>query len=197
MGGDLARSLTTASAADREGTDFYPTPPEVTHALLDYLQLKPGTWVWEPACGEGHMAKVLKQRGLWVYATDLHDRGYGHHFKDFLAVERVKPRGWIVTNPPFSQAEAFIRHALTLGVPFAFLLKGQFWHAQKRRALFEAHRPVAVLPLTWRPDFLMGRKGGSPTMEAAWTVWHPEPAERTAYHLLPRPALTPQEPRHD
>lgn len=37
--------------------------------------------------------------------------------------------------------------------------------------LFMQHPPAYVLPLTWRPDFLNGTKGGSPTMECLWTVW--------------------------
>lgn len=182
----LARPLTAASAVDREGTDFYPTPADVTHSLLDYLQLEPGTRIWEPACGEGHISEVLKARGYVVHSTDLHERGYGMGLVDFLEVPKVSSNEWIITNPPFSQAETFICHALTLGIPFAFLLKGQFWHAAKRRALFEAHRPSHVLPLTWRPDFLFGRKGGSPTMEAAWTVWQPQPTNFTLYIPLPR-----------
>ncbi len=189
----LARTLTAASASDREGTDFYPTPADVTCALLDYLTLLPGTHVWEPACGQGHISEVLKNYNLEVSSTDLHDRGYGDGVPgmDFLATSYIGSAEWVITNPPFSQAEAFIRHALTLGIPFAFLLKGQFWHAARRRALFERHRPSHVLPLTWRPDFLMGRKGGSPTMEAAWTVWQPEPKNFTLYVPLARPEVTP------
>ncbi|GGR31300.1 SAM-dependent DNA methyltransferase [Deinococcus ruber] len=183
----LAVSLTTASAADREGTDYYPTPADVTHALLDYLSLPAGTRVWEPACGEGHMAEVLKERGLKTHVTDLHDRGYGRGGVDFLATPAPVIVEWIITNPPFSLAEAFIRHALSLELPFALLLKGQFWHAARRRTLFEEHRPSHVLPLTWRPDFLMGRKGGSPTMEAAWTVWGASPAQSTVFAPLVRP----------
>lgn len=191
----FARSLTTASAADREGTDFYPTPPECTHALLDWLEdmslSLPGQRVWEPACGEGHISEVLKRRGYKVDSSDLHDRGYGLGQRDFLA-ERgaiTQAADWIITNPPFSQAEDFIRYSLTLNRPFAFLLKGQFWHAARRQALFEQRRPLAVLPLTWRPDFLMGRKGGSPTMEAAWTVWGNVDARATAYVPLTRPVV--------
>ena len=39
----------------RNKSDYYPTPPEVTQALLNFLNLRPGTKVWEPACGDGHM----------------------------------------------------------------------------------------------------------------------------------------------
>ena len=32
--------LTNASAVDRDSTDFYPTPPEVTVALVKYLNIQ-------------------------------------------------------------------------------------------------------------------------------------------------------------
>lgn len=37
----------------RSVTDYYPTPADVTQALLDMLLIPPGTKVWEPACGGG------------------------------------------------------------------------------------------------------------------------------------------------
>ena len=45
--------LANRSAKDRRKLDFYPTPPDVTHALMQFLNL-PKTTVWECACGEGH-----------------------------------------------------------------------------------------------------------------------------------------------
>lgn len=178
--------LTNRSAVDRSKTDFYPTPPDVTEALLRFLEtrylLSKCDSIWEPACGEGHMAKVMSRRGYAVTASDLYKTDYipEEELSDFLTSDR--PCDWIITNPPFSQAEAFIRHALELGKPCAFLLKSQFWHAQKRQRLFLEHTPAYVLPLTWRPDFLMGAKSGSPTMEVLWTVWY---GKRTAPLYIP------------
>ncbi len=141
--------------------------------------------LWECAAGQGHIAKRLEYHGYKVVSTDLHDRGYGEAGIDFLLAER---RGdFILTNPPFSASQAFIDHALRLGVPFAFLLKSQYWHAQKRAPLFFKRQPQAVLPLTWRPDFLFGGKGGAPTMECIWTVWGTAPAATTIYQPLRRP----------
>lgn len=170
-------------------------PPDVTHALVSALEesedpfFRPGMRVWEPACGQGHISRVLEARGYLVSSSDLHDRGYGRTGVDFLASRPPPGTHWMITNPPFGQAEAFIRHALTFGIPFAFLLKGQFWHAARRESLFWARAPLTVAPLTWRPDFLEGRKGGSPTMEAAWTVWDREPAFCTGYFPLRRPEV--------
>lgn len=166
--------LANRSTIDRSKTDFYETPPEVTVALIDFLEtaghLHPGQDViWEPACGAGKMAEVMCNAGYHVVCTDLNDFGYGRAGVDFL--ESSRRCDWIITNPPFNQATEFIRHALALGFPCAFLLKSQFWHARSRLQLFRDNPPTYVLPLTWRPDFLYGAKSGSPTMEILWTVW--------------------------
>ena len=64
-----------ARIADLEGPDFFPTPEWATHALINNEEFE-GT-IWEPACGDGTMAEVLKQTGCPVEASDLYDRGYG------------------------------------------------------------------------------------------------------------------------
>lgn len=182
----MTATLANRSADDREGTDYYPTPDDVTDALMGYLRLPRSTVIWEPAAGQGHLSKRLEHHGHRVISTDLHERGFCEGGVDFLT---AAARGdFIVTNPPFSLAHDFALHAMDLGLPFALLLKSQYWHAQKRLALFEKRRPAAVLPLTWRPDFLFGRKGGAPTMECLWTVWNAESATSTIYAPLARPS---------
>jgi hypothetical protein len=186
--------LANRSAADRNKTDFYETPPECTQALLDYLEKEgvispPGCLIWEPACGRGKMAQVMLERGYNVLCTDLYphtDATVGVvPAVDFLMADL--PGRWIITNPPFSQAADFIQHALELGRPCAFLLKSQFWHARSRLQLFRNNPPTYVLPLTWRPDFLYGAKSGSPTMEVLWTVWTGE--HKTIYCPLEKPPV--------
>ncbi len=162
---NLANGTVTNS---RRELDFYPTPPEVTHALMRFLRLDPCT-IWEPACGDGAMAKVFEEYGHDVIATDIRQTGYGHGGVDFLSATRECRA--IITNPPFVLGEAFILHALKQAEIVAMVLKSQYWHASKRKALFNTNPPSFVLPLTWRPDFMGGERGGSPTMEVHWTVW--------------------------
>lgn len=163
--------LANRSAIDRSKTDFYETPEDVTVALLDFLEGRGLLYsdIWEPACGRGKMADVVRSRGYTVVCTDLYDHGYGESGVDFLKENRACD--WIITNPPFSQATEFIKHALEMERKCAFLVKSQFWHAKSRLGLFREHPPAYVLPLTWRPDFLYGAKSGSPTMECCWVVW--------------------------
>ncbi len=174
------------SAYGRRKLDFYPTPPDVTVALMRFLNLPRTTSVWEPATGEGDMARVLQTYFETVYTTDILDG------TDFLK-SSIDAADWIITNPPFSLADAFIRRAAEIQKPFAMLLKSQYWHAAKRAALFEEIQPSYILPLTWRPDFFFKERGdgdsGSPLMDVMWCVWL-TPWMRntqTIYRPLPRP----------
>jgi len=168
-------------AGGRKPSDFYPTPPEVTEALLRHLKIPLPATIWEPACGEGHMSEVIASYGYNVVSSDLHDTGYGQACSDFLT-STCEICDWIITNPPFSLAEQFIRRCRELDKPFALLLKTQFWHAAKRIQLFEEIRPTKILPLTWRPDFT---GGGSSLMDCIWCVWNGE--NPTSYALLKKP----------
>ena len=163
----------------RSETDFYPTPPEVTEALLRVLDLPKTIRVWEPACGEGDMVNVLRRAGHSVLATDL---SYG---QDFLT-EPLAECDWIITNPPFSVSDKFIERCAEHKKPFALLLKSQYWHARKRYDLFQRIKPSVVCPLTWRPDFLFKKPGkrGAPLMDVMWCVWEPPYNRQTIFYPL-------------
>lgn len=154
------------SAYKRVESDFYPTPPEVTSALLDFLKLPAGITIWEPACGQNHMVNVFRDAGYKVIATDIQNG------TDFLTAACAEC-DWIITNPPFSIADQFIRQCIHNEKPFALLLKSQYWHAKKRLSLFRSYPPSYILPLTWRPDFMFRQRGGgAPLMDVMWVVWN-------------------------
>jgi hypothetical protein len=166
----------------RVRNDFYITPSEVTIALLRFLSLPKNTLFWECACGDGSMVKTIGKEGYSVIGTDLAD---GTNF-----LKEKSPKGdFIITNPPFNVADRFIGTALKMRVPFAFLLKCQYWHSKKRLDLFQLRTPKYVLPLTWRPDFLFG---GSPVMDVLWTMWDVVPC-KTEYYPLEKPAIQREE----
>lgn len=168
--------------------DFYPTPPDVTEALMQFLDLPKGH-ILEPACGDGAMSEILKLHGHLVASSDLRvDTGYGAQGIDFL-VDDFPCYDAIITNPPFAQSQAFIERALTLAPVVAMVMKSQYWHARKRLELFRVSPPAYVLALSWRPDFLAGERGGKPTMECIWSVWL-EGQTDTRYRLLDRPVFT-------
>lgn len=132
----------------------------------------------------------MRDYGYEVIATDIASG------TDYLTAPVPDGAGWTITNPPFSQAEEFIRKARKDKLPFAFLLKSQFWHAAKRLPLWMECAPYLILPLTWRPDFNFKSDGrhGSPLMEVIWCVWLPPffPATnpyKTHYYPLEKPIL--------
>ena len=175
------------TAYKRAASDFYPTPPDVTVALMRFLGLDKRTIIWEPACGEGHMVRVMEAMGYLVIGTDIQSGD------DFLTTP-LMDCDWIITNPPFSQSEAFIRRCMEHGKAFCLLLKSQYWHAKKRKPLFEKMPPEWILPLTWRPDFLFKKRGsGAPLMDVMWALWEPAYGNRYITRYLPLDRPTAEE----
>jgi len=132
------------------------------------------------------MAEVMRKNGLTVIGTDI-ETG-----TDYLTASLPESDvSWIITNPPFSIADGFIERSYEHCLPFALLLKTQFWHARKRYDMFAKNRPAYILPLTWRPDFMFKQRGkGSPLMDVTWTVWIPG-NHKSAYIPLKKPVTSP------
>lgn len=178
----------------RKAFDYYPTPPEVTRALLrvegqcirtmTFCHRSP---VWEPCGRGGAIMREFEAAGLPTIGSDLvPDPENNVQPLDVLQAKwALSPV--VVTNPPFALAPDIILHLLgKLRVPYlALLLKASFFHAEERGEMFRAFRPARIHALTWRPDFL---NKGAPTMECAWFVWQAGWALGTQYHLLPRDA---------
>jgi hypothetical protein len=98
QGGQLAGGNPIRSRVE---DDFYATPSEATEALLRVEHIVYPAL--EPACGEGHISKVIIGEHKSVISTDLINRGYGNKFVDFLKYDfddyEVKT---VITNPPFN-----------------------------------------------------------------------------------------------
>lgn len=190
LNGDGLKPLTIIGGSGkikRHAADFYPTPSEATEALLmAFPNLFVNQHIWEPACGIGHMSRVLETRNT-VTSSDLHDRGYGIGGTNFLTAPAPPGITAIVTNPPFNISAEFIRRARVEGVPFALFLKSTYWHSKKRRDLFVSSGPMAVCPLTWRP-VCAEEQGKSPTLDFLWTVWDKTPVSQCAFIPVPKPS---------
>jgi hypothetical protein len=139
-----------------EPDDYYPTPPFATRGLLEQESF--GTTIWEPACGNGAISKVLKRAGYLVISSDIVDRGYGD-IEDFLSSRRKEES--IVTNPPYKLAEAFVRKALGASTyKVAMLLRLCFLESQQRYPLFTETPLKAVYVFSRRLTFYRGGKAG-------------------------------------
>lgn len=161
--------LTGSSEKTREVNDFYATPKHATEALLK-LEKFDGV-IWECACGDGAISKILKENGYKVISSDLIDRGYGISINFLLTEDTVQN---IVTNPPFKQAQKFIEHALksTTG-KVAMLLKLNFLEGQRRNEFFKRTPLKNVYVFSKRLSFDKGNeKGkGNGLLAYAWYVW--------------------------
>lgn len=67
---------------DREENDYYATEPFAATLLMEQETFSP--YIWECACGEGHLSKEFQKAGYHVYSSDLIDRGFGY-IQDFLS----------------------------------------------------------------------------------------------------------------
>jgi hypothetical protein len=168
----------------RQGDDWYPTPEDVTAALLTKV-LFDGD-VWEPCCGDGSMSEVIARLGHRVRSTDLVDRGYGEGRGpdwNVLVAERLLAPN-VVTNPPFRHAQSMIERMLALRPrTMALLLKSSYFQAKSRTPLFRRHPPAQVIALNWRPDFMRRKR---PVMEVSWFVWREGHQGLPAYDVAER-----------
>ena len=162
---------------DREANDYYATEPKAVELLLEHEQFSP--YIWEPACGEGHMSKVLESHGFNVLSTDLIDRKYGTGGVDFLKKTGTEIPRDIITNPPYKYAKEFVEHALNIsadGTKIAMFLKIQFLEGKARRQLFDKYPPQTVYVSSRRLRCAMNgdfeKYAKSNAICYAWFVWH-------------------------
>ena len=159
---------------DAETNDYYATEPKAVELLLSVESF--GKDVWECACGEGHISKVLKAHGYNVYSSDLIDRGYGFGKIDFLQFNATNEYdGDIITNPPYKYAKEFVEKALAVVKPghkVAMFLKLTFLEGKNRRELFKKYPPKCIYVSSARLQ--CGKNGnfdGTSMVAYAWYVW--------------------------
>jgi hypothetical protein len=165
--------------ADLNGPDFFPTPAWATYALTDKEKFKGD--IWECACGNGAMSKVLALTGNKVISSDLVDRGYGEGNHDFIESWRHAPN--IVTNPPYNAAEAFVRAGLEkCDRKLALLLRLAFLEgANRQRTIFTEAPPSRVWVFSERITFYPANavQAGTGTTAYAWFVWDKDAPKST------------------
>ena len=188
-------------APQRPAFEFYVTPPEGIRALLSVEQFDGP--IWEPACGDGAIARELIAAGYDVVSTDISDHGYGEPGIDFLKEEKPRARH-IVTNPPYGRglADRFIGHALKLtratGGSVAMLMDLASLCHPSRHAKFINSPPTAIYAL----DELVCMPNGvynAAIMRAAhmrycWAVWKPGHAGRPTFWWLSTAAFRKSSP---
>ncbi len=166
-----SRGLGAARGFEREEHDFYPTDPALTRALLQVESFPIG--VWEPACGDGAMSRVIEAAGITTVSTDLVRRGYGRGGVDFLRTRKLRAPN-VVTNPPFKHWQAFAEHALHLKANKVVLLGRLLLLEGWERSAFFRRSGLSRVWVVGRAKMLppgAEDKGHTGMICFAWFVW--------------------------
>jgi hypothetical protein len=168
---------------EREADDYYATDPIAIDKLLTVEE--PNLFIWECACGGGHLSERLSEKGYVVYSTDIKDRGYvkQNYVTDFLkgTTKPFATKFDILTNPPYKYAKEFVLKALELlrdGCKCYMFLKLTFLEGQARyRELFSQYPPKKVYVFSERvmcaknAEFQKMKNGGGSAVAYGWYVW--------------------------
>lgn len=163
------------SEEEREENDFYATDPRAVEMLLELEEFSNS--IWEPACGKGHISKVLENHGYIVVSSDIIDRGYEWGYKLDLLKYAGRWDGDIITNPPYKYAKEFVEKALevvTYGHKVAMFLKLTFLESRKRRELFAKNPPKTIYVSSGRLGCAKNgefEKYSQRAIAYAWFVW--------------------------
>lgn len=164
---------------DRHGQDWYIEPAWAVELLLDAESFAP--LVWDPCAGSGTIPRCCAARGIATQASDIVLRNFPlQYVEDFLAIPPIRGTiPHIIMNPPYRQAEAFVRHALKIArTKVAVLVQAKFPYSQRRYKLFTEHPPHTIYFLSTRPSMPPGELLMDGTVEAhggkvdyCWICW--------------------------
>jgi hypothetical protein len=163
-----------------DSPDDFPTPPWATRALMEHiLEARDARFgemsCLEPACGAGHMSRVLKEYFKEVHSSDAYDYGYGLR-RDFLTYPyETNAVDWVITNPPFRLAEEFVLRSLRVArCGVAILARTVFLESVGRyESIFSNDPPSIFAQFVERVPMVKGRLDGKATTATgyAWLVW--------------------------
>lgn len=181
------------------GNDYYKTPPEAVHALLENFDVP--QIIHESSCGDGAIVDILRASGRTVYASDIVDRGCPNSYvADFL--EQKEPIPGVeccLGNPPFKLAHEFVRKSRELYPMTIFLLRLAFLESVRRSDILDAGDLAKVLLFKKRLPFMhrdgwAGKRNSNSGMPFAWFIFNrhssgPAVIERIDWKPLPKIAL--------
>lgn len=151
--------------------DYYDTPEKITEAL--FKREKFNGVVYEPACGEGEMVKIITKYNQCISSDIRNDENiFGLKNIDFLQ-QNISMEN-IVTNPPYNNATEFLIHGLKyFEKKMAFLCRLNFLESKKRYNIFK-NSPLKTVYIFSKRQTLSPKgsgieKGGM--IVYAWFIW--------------------------
>ena len=175
-----------------DSLDYFPTPLWATRALFEYYPIDRGGAIWEPACGDGAMARAICEYAPKLASSDVHDYGWGHIVHDFLMPyipDGIGKVDWVITNPPFRLAERFVRRGLTVAAQgVAVLVRTVFIESISRyNGLFCDRPPAVMAQFAERVPMVHGRldPAASTATSYCWLIWMTLIPTRTRLAWIP------------
>ena len=178
---------------DGIGTRAEDVAADVTLALLEQegscIDLCGEALIWDPACGDGSIGRVLEAAGYTVIGSDPDETDFGVSKVDFLACD-LRLANIVVSCPPVGQASEYARHLLVdLQVGYAALLvPTDYLHGHAGRSLFRDMPPTFAFSIAWPMRI---RETPLRPGEAMWCVWLGAWRGPTELRLLDRPMAPP------
>lgn len=156
-----------------QGRDLFQTPAYASKLLIPFIPQDKKV-VWECACGQGKITKVLTENKYDVLSTDL---AFGEEYNflttNFPMDEVYKKNAVIITNPPFSLKRKFYDRCRFHGVPFALLIPADYsgWVID---ALWKdgAEKIIPSRRIDYiTPSGLSGATGNTSNFHSLWLTW--------------------------
>jgi hypothetical protein len=142
-------------------SDEFGTPKVAWDILKPYI--KEDWTIWESAWGKGELGEHMIKDGFEVVGTPLEEKEKWDFFID-------KPIQWdcIITNPPYSIKEKFLRRCFELETPFALLMPLTALEGKKRGELYKKYGIQLIIP-NKRINFRTpSGKGSGAWFQTAW-----------------------------
>jgi hypothetical protein len=173
LGRDWRKDASLRPQPKRDGPDDWTTPACLCRAAVYVLRtlLCPCPVIWEPAPGDGVLAKAMQEGGFKVQVT----------FEDFKTCPVPNDARIMVTNPPFNQMGMFLERGLQLldaGELDAMitLFRHDHLNAECREPphcrIAALGRATRLYHCHWRP-FWRDEKTSSPRWTFTWAKWEP------------------------
>ncbi|MDM5141556.1 class I SAM-dependent methyltransferase [Aeromonas bestiarum] len=156
-------SSTTGNTIERE---LYQTPASAVAALMRCICFRPADTFMEPCRAEGNIYNPVP---LPLEQKEWAEISQG---RDYLAWDFGRQFDVIITNPPFSLTEEFLKKSqseLAPGGTLIYLQRVNFLGSKKRVPFWaEVGFPNKTPILVPRPRFV---NGGSDSCEYSWFIW--------------------------
>ncbi len=155
-------------------SNCFPTPYSMTEQLLEKEHFDCSGSVLEPACGDGHMVKVLKRKFKTLDYYDISQKAelwQGNFYKEDQKFD------YIITNPPYGkEADKFIKKAKEIcRRKFAMLLRTNYLSGQKRfkSDIFDGLKKIYIFTRMSDLRAPIREDGKYPTagIVYAWLIW--------------------------